>query len=93
MVGAGVLTIATLLVKGISALYKLPLTNYLLGTVGIAYFTRAYAIYTPLYSISMAGLPIAVSKLVAQSVELGRVRDARSIFNVSRKQSFLVGLT
>ena len=93
MVGAGVLTIATLLVKGISALYKLPLTNYLLGTVGIAYFTRAYAIYTPLYSISMAGLPIAVSKLVAQSVELGRVRDARRIFNVSRKLFFLVGLT
>lgn len=92
LVGAGVLTIATLLVKGLSALYKLPLTNYLLGTVGIAYFTRAYAIYTPLYSISMAGLPIAVSKLVSQSVELGRVRDARRIFNVSRKLFFLVGL-
>ena len=86
------LTIATLLVKGFSALYKLPLTNYLLGTVGLAYFSRAYAIYTPLYSISMAGLPIAVSKLVAQSVELGRVRDARRIFNVSRKLFFLVGL-
>lgn len=92
LVGAGVLTIASLIVKGISALYKLPLTNYLLGIVGIAYFTRAYAIYTPLYSISMAGLPIAVSKLVAQNVELGKVRDARRIFNVSRKLFFLVGI-
>ncbi len=93
LVGAGVLTIASLIVKGISALYKLPLTNYLLGIVGIAYFTRAYAIYTPLYSISMAGLPIAVSKLVAQNVELGKVRDARRIFNVSRKLFFLVGIS
>lgn len=93
MVGAGVLTIASLIVKGLSALYKLPLTNYLLGMVGIAYFTRAYAIYTPLYSISMAGLPIAVSKLVAQNVELGKVRDARRIFNVSRKLFFLVGIS
>ncbi len=91
MTGAGVLAIATVIVKLISALYKIPLTN-LITVEGYAYFTGAYAVYTPLYSISMAGLPVAVSKLVSQNIELGRVRDARRIFNVSKKLFFLVGL-
>ncbi len=92
LTGAGVLAIATVIVKLVSALYKIPLTDYLLGVEGYAYFTGAYAVYTPLYSISMAGLPIAVSKLVSQNIELGRVRDARRIFNVSRKLFFIVGI-
>lgn len=92
LTGAGVLAIATVIVKLVSAIYKIPLTDYLLGMEGYAYFTGAYAVYTPLYSISMAGLPIAVSKLVSQNIELGRVRDARRIFNVSRKLFFLVGI-
>lgn len=91
MTGAGVLAIATVIVKLISALYKIPLTN-LITVEGYAYFTGAYAVYTPLYSISMAGLPVAVSKLVSQNIELGRVRDARRIFNVSKKLFFLVGI-
>ena len=54
LTGAGVLAIATVIVKLVSALYKIPLTDYLLGVEGYAYFTGAYAVYTPLYSISMA---------------------------------------
>ncbi len=91
LTGAGVLAIATVIVKLISALYKIPLTN-LITVEGYAYFTGAYAVYTPLYSISMAGLPVAVSKLVSQNIELGRIRDARRIFDVSRKLFFVVGL-
>ena len=92
LTGAGVLAIATVLVKIIGALYKIPLTN-LITVEGYAYFTGAYAIYTPLYAISMAGLPVAVSKLVSQNVELGRVKDAQRIFTVARKLFLLVGIT
>lgn len=91
LTGAGVLAIATVIVKLIGALYKLPLTN-LLTPEGYAYFQGAYAIYNPLYAISMAGLPIAVSKMVSQNVELGRIKDAERIFFVSRKLFFCVGL-
>ncbi len=90
LTGAGVLAIATVLVKIIGALYKIPLVN-LITNEGYGYFQGAYAIYNPLYAISMAGLPIAVSKLVSQNVEAGRMRDARAIFRVSRKLFFLVG--
>ena len=70
LTGAGVLAIATVIVKLIGAVYKIPLMN-LLSPEGYGYFTGAYAIYNPLYAISMAGLPIAVSKLVSQNMELG----------------------
>ncbi len=91
LTGAGVLAIATVIVKLIGAFYKLPLTN-LLTPEGYAYFQGAYAIYNPLYAISMAGLPIAVSKMVSQNVELGRINDAKRIFHVSRKLFLCVGL-
>ncbi len=90
LTGAGVLAIATILVKIIGAIYKIPLGN-ILTPVGYAYFTGAYAVYSPLYAISMAGLPVAVSKLVSQNIEYGRVRDAQRIFYVSRKIFFAVG--
>ena len=90
LTGAGVLAIATVLVKIIGALYKIPLVN-LITSEGYGYFQGAYAIYNPLYAISMAGLPIAVSKMVSQNVEAGRMRDAKAIFRVSRKLFFLVG--
>ena len=91
LTGAGVLAIATVLVKLIGALYKIPLTN-LITVEGYAYFQGAYAVYNPLYAISMAGLPVAVSKLVSQSVEMGRIRDAKRIFTVARRLFLAVGL-
>ena len=92
LAGAGVLAIATIIVKIIGAIYKIPITN-LIGTEGYGYFNGAYAVYTPVYAVSMAGLPVAVSKLVSQNMQLGRIQDARAIFKVSQKMFFAVGLT
>ena len=96
LTGAGVLAIATVIVKLIGAVYKIPLMN-LLSPEGYGYFTGAYAIYNPLYAISMAGLPIAVSKLVSQNMELGRIKDSMfhkrySFSSVPWVQSFLWAL-
>ena len=79
LTGAGVLAIATVLVKIIGAIYKIPLIN-LLTPEGYGYFTGAYAVYNPLYAISMAGLPIAVAKMVSQSIEAGRIKTIRTVF-------------
>lgn len=91
LTGAGVLAAATVLVKIIGAIYKIPLTN-LISVEGYAYFTGAYGIYNPLYAISMAGLPVAVSKLVSQNIELGKIKDAKRIFAVSKRLFLMVGL-
>ncbi|MBQ5823671.1 MAG: polysaccharide biosynthesis protein [Clostridia bacterium] len=89
--GALVLVVATMLVKVIGAIYKIPLTA-LIGEVGRGYFSSAYEIYTPIYAISMAGLPVAVSKMVSESVTLGNYNDARQIFKVAQKLFFIVGI-
>ena len=65
--GALILMVSTLMVKVIGAIFKIPLGN-LIGMTGMGYYSAAYDIYAPIYTIAMAGLPIAVSKLVAESV-------------------------
>lgn len=88
--GALVLVVATVLVKVIGALFKIPL-SMLIGEVGRGYFNTAYEIYTPLYSISMAGLPIAVSRMVAKERSLGNFRDVRMIRRVATRLFLLTG--
>ncbi|MBR5262681.1 MAG: polysaccharide biosynthesis protein [Clostridia bacterium] len=88
--GAFVLVVATVLVKVIGALFKIPL-SMLIGEVGRGYFNTAYEIYTPLYSISMAGLPIAVSRMVAKERSLGNFRDVRMIRRVATRLFLITG--
>ena len=88
--GALILVVATLLVKIISAIYKIPVTNFIGGT-GMGYYTTAYKIYLPIWSISMAGLPVAVSKLISENMALGKYNNVKSIFKVSLKAFLVTG--
>ena len=69
--GAAILVGATAIVKVIGAIFKIPLGN-LIGETGMGYFQTAYDLYLPIYSLAMAGLPVAVSKMVAESVAQNR---------------------
>ena len=63
--GALVLSVAVVIVKLTGVLFKLYVTQKI-GYTARGYFATAYNIYTPIYSIALAGLPTAVSKLVAE---------------------------
>ena len=89
--GALVLSIATIIVKIIGVIYKIPLSN-MIGTVGRGYFDSAYNLYIPIYSISMAGLPVAVAKMVSQQMALQNYRDVRLIGRVSRRLFLIMGI-
>lgn len=80
--GAMVLVIATALVKVIGAVYKIPLTG-IIGSLGRGYFASAYNIYTPIYAISMAGLPVAVSTIVSRNAALGKYRDVKQVLKIT----------
>lgn len=88
---ASVLVAATLIVKLIGAIYKIPLGS-LIGATGYGYFQKAYELYTPIYTISMAGLPIAVSRMVSENIALNRFRQADQVFKVSKRIFFFIGL-
>ena len=88
---ATVLVISTALVKVIGAVYKIPLV-WLIGGTGKGYFQAAYDIYTPLYTISMAGLPVAISRLVSENIAANKFRQAQQVFKTAQKLFLFVGL-
>lgn len=89
--GAMVLVMATALVKIIGAVYKIPLTG-IIGSLGRGYFASAYNIYTPVYAISMAGLPVAVSTIVSKNAALGKYRDVRQVLKITFPLFLVLGV-
>ena len=80
--GAAVLAAGVVIVKIIGALFKIPLAN-ILSETGNADFNNAYNIYAVLLTISTAGLPVALSKMISEAKTLGRERQARRVLKVS----------
>ena len=68
--GAMILTAAIAVTNFIGALYKIPLGN-LLDSEGMAHFYAAYNIYRLLLTLSTAGLPLAMSRMVSEAEALG----------------------
>lgn len=82
MSGVAVLTASTVIVKLIGVIYKIPMMRYL-GEEGMGYFNSAYEIYTLFYIIATAGLPVAISILVARNSESGNSENVKNVFRVS----------
>lgn len=80
--GALVLTIAGIIVKVLGAVYRIPLYG-ILGDVGMGLFMAVYPVYSMMLSISTAGVPVAVSKLVAERLAHGNYRGAHQVFRVA----------
>ncbi|MBQ8765796.1 MAG: polysaccharide biosynthesis protein [Clostridia bacterium] len=89
--GALVLSIATIIIKVIGVIYKIPLSN-MIGTVGRGLFDSAYSLYVPVYTVAMAGLPVAISNMVSKAMALGRYRDVKVIHKVAKRLFLLVGI-
>ena len=63
--GALLLTLGVLIVKVIGALFKIPLAA-VITEEGMGYFGTAYSFYNVLFSLSAAGFPAAVSRMVSE---------------------------
>lgn len=80
--GALILTVAGVLVKIIGSVNRILLSR-LLGGEGIGLYQMAYPIYLLALSISSAGIPVAISIIVAEKVALSDFRGANRVFRVS----------
>ena len=89
--GVTVLTLSTVIVKVIGLVYKIPMMQ-ILGAEGMGYFNAAYELYTLFFVVATAGLPVAVSILISESVVRGRLRNAKKIYRVSFALFFGLGL-
>lgn len=89
--GAAILTAGTILTKIIGALYKIPL-NRIIGTEGFGHFNMAYNIFNVLLTISTAGLPIALSRMISEASALNNRRQIQHIYRVSLRIFLGMGL-
>lgn len=76
--GSIILMVSAAAAKVLGAVFKIPLTN-MLGGVGMSYFSCAYSIFMPVYSLTVTGLSAAVARMTAQSAALGMYENVRRI--------------
>ena len=89
--GAMVLGSSMVIVKIMGMVYKILLSN-MYGGVGTGLFNSAYALYNPLFMLSTAGFPIAISRMVSESITKKRYRDVRQIHKLSVPIFVIAGL-
>ena len=93
--GALILTIAGVLGKMLGALYRIPF-NRIVGEEGAALYGLSYSVYSVLFALSTAGVPLAVSKMVAvyeERREHGEsVRLIKAAFTLLAAIGILIGL-
>ena len=91
MHGAAILTIGVIIMKILGFFYKIPLGN-ILGDEGYSMFMGAYSIYYIFFTLATAGLPVALSRLVAEADANGRARQEEKTFHVALVTFSLLGL-
>ena len=89
--GSAILLVANLMVKIIGAMFKIPLQR-LIGNEGMGYFGAAYSIYSGLFVIATAGLPVAVSKMVSESMVQGNLRETKRIYHTAYVIFLIIGV-
>jgi len=89
--GATILAVTGLVARFIGALFRIVLAA-ILGDEGIGLYMYAYPVYSTLLVISTAGIPVALSKLMAEKIALNDFREALRIFKVAFILLTLTGL-
>ena len=89
---AAILAAAGFFVRFLGFACRVPMTNKLLGDEGNGIYGTAYSLYNLFFVLSSAGMPAAVSKMVAERHSVGRYREAHRVFRMSMLFSFVVGL-
>ncbi|MBR6003111.1 MAG: polysaccharide biosynthesis protein, partial [Lachnospiraceae bacterium] len=86
-----ILAIAGILVRVLGLAKRIPMP-YIIGDVGNAYYSAAYEVYNVAFTVSVYGIPLAVSKLVSAKVSKGEYRNADKIFKCTLRFAVVLGL-
>ena len=91
--GAAILAAASIIVKIVSAIYKIPLFNdNVLGDAGAGTFQVTYSIYNLMLAISTAGIPVALSRMVSSASANNKIPLVKRYFSVAMPIFMLIGL-
>lgn len=82
VVQGSILALASIIVRLIGIIYRIPLTN-IVGNEGMGYYGFAFEVYQILVILSTSAIPVAVSKLTAARVAKREYKNAQRIFRCS----------
>lgn len=77
--GALILSLGGLFAKILGALYRIPLTN-IIGSYGMGLYQLVFPPYILFLTVAQAGVPVALSKLIAENNQLGNFDRSRKVF-------------
>lgn len=80
--GMTVLGVTGIICKLIGVLFSVPLT-WIIGADGLAVYQAVFPTYNLLLTISSAGLPVAVSRMVSQCLARDDPKGARRVFRIA----------
>lgn len=86
----GILAAASILVRLIGLIYRIPLTR-IVGDEGMGYYSNAYEIYNLALLISSYSLPLAISKLVAARESRRQYKNSYRLFLCALIIALIVG--
>ena len=88
--GAFITTLGIIITKILGIIYVIPFHS-IIGESGGALYGYAYTIYLLFMSISSAGIPLAISKVVSEYQTLGYYTAKRRAFILGKKLSLILG--
>lgn len=86
-----ILSLGGFIAKLLGAFYRIPLTN-IIGSYGMGIYQLVFPLFSLLLTISTAGIPVAISKLVAEKAALSQYKQAHKVFNTALVMLALFGL-
>lgn len=89
--GTIILAAAALIARFLGIFQRVPL-DYMLEEAGGAYFTAANNIYLLLLVVATAGIPSAISKMIAERHARGRIAEARDIYRAALLFGIVTGV-
>ncbi len=94
--GAMIMSVSMIVVKLLGMIFKVMLTRMYNGFgdefagIGTGLLNNAYEVYNPLFTLATAGFPLAVSRLISESIAQKRYRDVEQIRRTSKP--FFIGM-
>ncbi len=88
--GMTVLGLAGVICKLVGVLFSIPL-QWLIGWRGVGVYNAVFSTYNLLLTISSAGLPVAVSRMVAQHLAHDNPRGGRQVFRTALLMLSILG--
>ena len=89
--GISILGLAGIICKLVGVLYRIPLAN-MIGGEGLGLYQQVFPSYNLMLTVTSAGIPVAISRLVSHYTTLKEEREADKVFLCALRLLFVLGV-